>query len=95
MPCPSKALGGTNFSASKTRSLDLYLLGGQTTDAPFMTVDDECDTKFMFGSFEDFMLFKLPYKSGGQNENKKYFSMYIFLPLIEMMDFIEKKKKKN
>ena len=71
-----KAAWKTPFRASNTRDENFQLLNGEITKAPFMTMQDESHS---FGSFEDFKLLRLPYQRGQSNE-KRCFSMYIFLP---------------
>ncbi|KAJ9186684.1 hypothetical protein P3X46_002229 [Hevea brasiliensis] len=61
------------FDASATRDYDFHLLNGSTVSVPFMT----SFKKHFIHAFEGFKVLGLPHKQG---EDKRQFSMYIFLP---------------
>lgn len=61
------------FDASKTKEHDFHLLNGSTVQAPFMTSKKNQTIK----AFDGFKVLGLPYKQG---EDKRSFSMYLFLP---------------
>uniref|UniRef100_A0A7N0ZQ88 Serpin domain-containing protein n=1 Tax=Kalanchoe fedtschenkoi TaxID=63787 RepID=A0A7N0ZQ88_KALFE len=61
------------FDASATKDHDFHLLAGSSVRAPFMT----SKKKQLVAEFEGFKVLGLPYKQG---EDKRQFSMYIFLP---------------
>ena len=83
-----KAAWKTPFRASNTRDEDFYLLNGETTKVPFMTMRDE---PYSFGSFKDFKLLRLLYQRGQYTE-KRCFAMYIFLPHMRdgLKDLVDK-----
>ena len=62
------------FYANKTEDKHFSLINRRKVSVPFMTSKKEFD----YGSFEDYKMIKLPYKSEKGKSNK--FSMYIFLP---------------
>uniref|UniRef100_A0A803MGK6 Serpin domain-containing protein n=1 Tax=Chenopodium quinoa TaxID=63459 RepID=A0A803MGK6_CHEQI len=55
---------------------DFFLLNGDSVKVPFMTSYKEQYIK----TFDDFKVLRLPYKQG---EDKRQFSMYIFLPNVK------------
>ncbi|XP_068313566.1 serpin-ZX-like [Pyrus communis] len=61
------------FDASQTKEHDFHLLDGSTVQVPFMT----SRKKQYVSSFNGFSVLGLRYKQG---EDKRCFSMYIFLP---------------
>uniref|UniRef100_A0A7N0SWJ7 Serpin domain-containing protein n=1 Tax=Kalanchoe fedtschenkoi TaxID=63787 RepID=A0A7N0SWJ7_KALFE len=61
------------FDASATKDHDFHLLTGIPVKAPFMT----SKKKQFVAEFDGFKVLGLPYKQG---EDKRQFSMYIFLP---------------
>ncbi|KAJ6851908.1 serpin-ZXA-like [Iris pallida] len=61
------------FEASETKDSEFYLLNGTSVQVPFMTSKE----KQFISSYDDFSVLRLPYKQG---EDKRQFSMYIFLP---------------
>ncbi|PNX86562.1 serpin-ZX-like protein [Trifolium pratense] len=62
------------FDVSKTKDYDFHLLNGRSVKVPFMiTMEKQC-----IQTFSDFKVLRLPYKKGG--EDKRRFSMYLFLP---------------
>ncbi|XP_042405323.1 serpin-ZXA-like [Zingiber officinale] len=61
------------FDASKTLNSEFYLLNGTSVEVAFIT-----STKKQFlSSYDGFKVLRLPYKQG---QDKRSFSMYIFLP---------------
>ncbi|XP_042419810.1 serpin-ZXA [Zingiber officinale] len=61
------------FDASKTLNSEFYLLNGTSVEVAFMT----SRKKQFLASYDGFKVLRLPYKQG---EDKRSFSMYIFLP---------------
>ncbi|KAK8953340.1 Serpin-ZXA [Platanthera guangdongensis] len=61
------------FDSSLTKDSDFYLLDGSVVRAPFMT----SKKKQYLSDYDDFKVLKMPYKQG---DDKRQFSMYIFLP---------------
>lgn len=61
------------FDASKTKESEFHLLNGSSVQAPFMSTKE----KQFISAYDGFKVLKLPYKQG---EDKRQFSMYIFLP---------------
>ncbi|XP_057443049.1 serpin-ZX-like [Lotus japonicus] len=61
------------FDASMTRNYDFHLLNGTSVKVPFMV----SKKKQFISTFKGFKVLGLPYKQG---EDKRRFSMYIFLP---------------
>ncbi|KAG6534641.1 hypothetical protein ZIOFF_008544 [Zingiber officinale] len=61
------------FDASKTLNSEFYLLNGTSVEVAFMT----SRKKQFVASYDGFKVLRLPYKQG---EDKRSFSMYIFLP---------------
>lgn len=61
------------FDASKTKESEFHLLDGSSVQVPFMTSNEK---QFLSAS-DGFKVLRLPYKQG---EDKRQFSMYIFLP---------------
>ncbi|XP_010255122.1 PREDICTED: serpin-ZX [Nelumbo nucifera] len=68
-----KGAWSEKFDASKTKNYDFHLLNGSSTQAPFMTSKE----KQFISAHGDFKVLGLPYKQG---EDKRRFTMYIFLP---------------
>ncbi|VFQ65691.1 unnamed protein product [Cuscuta campestris] len=61
------------FDASKTKTSDFHLVNGSSVRVPFMSSrNEQC-----VGVFKGFKVLRLPYKRG---DDKRCFSMYIFLP---------------
>ncbi|KAK8953329.1 Serpin-ZXA [Platanthera guangdongensis] len=61
------------FDLSLTKDSDFYLLDGRVVRAPFMT----SKKKQYLSDYDDFKVLKMAYKQG---DDKRQFSMYIFLP---------------
>ncbi|WOL08980.1 hypothetical protein Cni_G17733 [Canna indica] len=61
------------FDASETKVSEFHLLNGTSVQVPFMTSRN----KQFLSSYDTFKVLRLPYKQG---EDKRLFSMYIFLP---------------
>lgn len=68
-----KGAWSDKFDASLTKDNDFHLLNGSAIKVPFMT----SKKKQFIREFNDFKVLGLPYKQG---EDKRRFSMYIFLP---------------
>ncbi|XP_008220715.1 PREDICTED: serpin-ZX-like [Prunus mume] len=68
-----KGAWNEKFDASTTKEHDFHLLDGSTVKAPFMT----SDKKQLVSSYDGFTVLGLPYKQG---EDKRHFSMHVFLP---------------
>ncbi|CAL5204634.1 unnamed protein product [Lathyrus oleraceus] len=68
-----KGAWSDKFDASLTKDNDFHLLSGSAIKVPFMT----SKKKQFIREFNDFKVLGLPYKQG---EDKRRFSMYIFLP---------------
>lgn len=68
-----KGAWNEKFDASQTEDSEFYLLDGTTIQSPFMTSRQE---QFV-SAYDDFKVLRMPYKQG---EDKRQFSMYIFLP---------------
>lgn len=68
-----KGAWSEKFVASFTKESDFHLLDGSKVQAPFMT----SKKKQFLSAYEDFKVLGLPYKQG---EDKRRFSMHIFLP---------------
>ncbi|KAJ4966776.1 hypothetical protein NE237_018625 [Protea cynaroides] len=68
-----KGTWNEKFDASKTKDYDFYLLDGGSVHVPFMT----SMKKQFVCAFDGFKVLRLPYRHG---EDKRCFSMYIFLP---------------
>ncbi|XP_047323272.1 serpin-ZX-like [Impatiens glandulifera] len=62
------------FDASETEDRDFYLVNGNSVKAPFMTSSKK---KQFVSTFDDFKVLGLRYEQG---QDKRSFSMYIFLP---------------
>ncbi|XP_021766341.1 serpin-ZX-like [Chenopodium quinoa] len=62
------------FDASRTKEDDFYLLNGNSIKVPFMTTKYDQFIKAFIG----FKVLRLPYEQG--EEDKRQFSMYLFLP---------------
>ncbi|KAM7266277.1 hypothetical protein ACFE04_004174 [Oxalis oulophora] len=69
-----KGAWDAKFDASKTKDEKFHLLKGGEVTAPFMTVTKK---KQFIRAFDNFKVLSLPYKQG---DDKRKFSMYIFLP---------------
>ncbi|KAK8585055.1 hypothetical protein V6N13_138994 [Hibiscus sabdariffa] len=61
------------FDASRTKHYDFHLINGSSVKVPFMT----SNKKQSVGEYDGFKVLGLPYKKG---EDKRRFSMYVFLP---------------
>ncbi|RHN70175.1 putative Serpin family protein [Medicago truncatula] len=61
------------FHASRTQNYNFYLLNGSSVKVPFMT----SEKRQFIRVFDGFKVLRLPYEQG---EDKRQFSMYIFLP---------------
>ncbi|XP_057427785.1 serpin-ZX-like [Lotus japonicus] len=61
------------FDASMTKDCDFHLLDGTSVKVPFMV----SKKKQFIGAFDGFKVLGLPYKQG---DDKRQFSMYLFLP---------------
>ncbi|PWA40553.1 serpin-ZX [Artemisia annua] len=61
------------FDPSRTKDSDFHLLNGEKVKVPFMTSLD----KQLVGKYDGFKVLGLPYSQG---EDKRRFSMYMFLP---------------
>ncbi|XP_057793817.1 serpin-ZX-like [Salvia miltiorrhiza] len=68
-----KGAWNEKFDASETKDHEFFLLNGSSVKAPFMT----SKKKQYLRAFDGFKVLGLPYKQG---EDKRKFSMYIFLP---------------
>ncbi|XP_008220716.1 PREDICTED: serpin-ZX [Prunus mume] len=68
-----KGAWNEKFDASTTKQHDFHLLDGSTVKAPFMT----SEKKQFVSSYDGFTVLGLPYKQG---EDKRRFSMHVFLP---------------
>ncbi|KDP38406.1 hypothetical protein JCGZ_04331 [Jatropha curcas] len=68
-----KGAWNEKFDASTTKDYDFYLLNGSSVHAPFMSSTN----KQLISAFDGFKVLGLPYKQG---EDKRQFSMYVFLP---------------
>ena len=68
-----KGASETPFEASDTRDEDFHLLNGETTKVPFMTLEY---MDFLFRSFEDFKLLRLPDQKG-QSGDKQFFDVHL------------------
>lgn len=68
-----KGAWNEKFDASETKDHEFFLLNGSSVKAPFMT----SKKKQYVRAFDGFKVLGLPYKQG---EDKRKFSMYIFLP---------------
>ncbi|CAA2957775.1 serpin-ZX-like [Olea europaea subsp. europaea] len=68
-----KGAWNEKFDASKTKEDEFFLLNGSSVQVPFMTSKQ----KQYIRAFDGFKVLGLPYKQG---EDKRKFSMYIFLP---------------
>ncbi|XP_062159801.1 serpin-ZX-like [Alnus glutinosa] len=64
------------FDASKTKEDDFHLLNGSLVQVPFMTSQN----RQFVSAFDGFKVLRLPYKRGKVLEDKRHFSMYLFLP---------------
>ncbi|XP_021766278.1 serpin-ZX-like [Chenopodium quinoa] len=73
---PLRIATNEKFDASRTMEGDFFLLNGDSVKVPFMTSYKEQYIK----TFDDFKVLRLPYKQG---EDKRQFSMYIFLPNVK------------
>ncbi|XP_047319980.1 serpin-ZX-like [Impatiens glandulifera] len=62
------------FDASETKDHDFYLVNGNSVKVPFMTSSKK---KQFVSAFDDFKVLGLRYEQG---QDKRSFSMYIFLP---------------
>ncbi|KAF5729097.1 putative Protein Z [Tripterygium wilfordii] len=61
------------FDPSTTKDYDFHLLNGSSVHVPFMTSDERQFVR----AFDGFKVLRLPYRQG---QDKRNFSMYIFLP---------------
>lgn len=68
-----KGAWNDKFDSSKTKNNDFFLLNGNSVQVPFMTSKN----KQILGAYDSFKVLGLPYKRG---EDKRHFSMYLFLP---------------
>ncbi|KAJ1387930.1 Serpin, conserved site [Sesbania bispinosa] len=68
-----KGAWNEKFDASKTKHYNFHLLNGSSARVPFMS----SKKKQFISAFDGFKVLGLPYKQG---EDKRRFSMYIFLP---------------
>lgn len=68
-----KGAWNEKFDPSTTEENDFHLLDGSTVKVPFMT----SNKKQFIRAFDGFKVLGLPYKQG---EDKRQFTMYIFLP---------------
>lgn len=68
-----KGAWNEKFDASETKDHEFFLLNGSSVQAPFMS----SKKKQYVRAFDDFKVLGLTYKQG---EDKRKFSMYIFLP---------------
>lgn len=68
-----KGAWNEKFDASETKDREFILVDGSSVKAPFMT----SKKKQYISAFDGFKVLGLPYKQG---EDKRKFSMYIFLP---------------
>uniref|UniRef100_A0A803MRI3 Serpin domain-containing protein n=1 Tax=Chenopodium quinoa TaxID=63459 RepID=A0A803MRI3_CHEQI len=71
-----KGAWNEKFDVSKTKEDDFHLLSGSSVKVPFMT----SKKKQLIRAFDGFKVLSLPYKQG---EDKRQFSMYIFLPDVK------------
>ncbi|XP_072957420.1 serpin-ZXA [Typha angustifolia] len=73
------------FDASETKEDEFHLLSGSIIQVPFMSSGKDQ----LLSSYNDFKVLRLPYKQG---EDRRQFSMYIYLPEAKdgLMSFIEK-----
>ncbi|XP_059281565.1 serpin-Z10-like [Lycium ferocissimum] len=67
--------GTWNFDQERTIDKEFYLLNGDKISVPFMTGCYD----YSYGSFEGYQVAKIPYEIG-KKDDKKEFSMFIFLP---------------
>lgn len=68
-----KGAWNEKFDASETKDHEFYLLNGSSVQAPFMT----SKKKQYVRAFDGFKVLGMPYKRG---EDKRNFSLYVFLP---------------
>ncbi|XP_056177301.1 serpin-ZX-like [Syzygium oleosum] len=68
-----KAAWNDKFDSSKTKDSDFFLLNGNSVQVPFMTSEN----KQILAAHDGFKVLGLPYKQG---EDKRQFSIYLFLP---------------
>ncbi|KAL8466267.1 hypothetical protein ACS0TY_035399 [Phlomoides rotata] len=68
-----KGVWNQKLDASVTKNHDFFLLNGSSVQAPFLTSKE----KQYVDAFDGFKVLGLPYKQG---EDKRKFSMYLFLP---------------
>lgn len=68
-----KGAWNVKFDAKETKNQEFHLLSGKSVQAPFMTGHGQQ----MISSFDGFKVLSLPYKQG---QDKRSFSMYLFLP---------------
>ncbi|KAL8466176.1 hypothetical protein ACS0TY_035328 [Phlomoides rotata] len=68
-----KGVWNQKFDAYLTKDHDFFLLNGSSVQAPFLT----SKKKQYVSAFDGFKVLGLPYKQG---EDKRKFSMYLFLP---------------
>ena len=68
-----KGAWSEQFDASKTKDNDFHLLNGSSVKVPFMT----SKKKQVVGAYDGVKVLALPYKQG---EDRRHFSMYLFLP---------------
>ncbi|PNY12867.1 serpin-ZX-like protein [Trifolium pratense] len=74
-----KGTWSREFDTSKTKDYDFHLLNGHSNKVPFMTSSKEQFIR----SFDGFKVLRLFYKHGDylyMQKDKRYFSIYIFLP---------------
>ncbi|XP_027155722.1 serpin-ZXA-like [Coffea eugenioides] len=70
-----KGYWADEFDITRTRNQNFSLLGGDKVSVPFMGISRH----YLYGSFDDFKVIELPYKSGNIGD-KKRFSMQLILP---------------
>ncbi|XP_048130399.1 serpin-ZX-like [Rhodamnia argentea] len=68
-----KGAWNDKFDSSKTKDNDFFLFNGNSVQVPFMTSKN----KQILRAYDGFKVLGLPYKQG---EDKRHFSMYLFLP---------------
>lgn len=68
-----KGAWSEKFDPAETKEAEFHLLNGTTVQAPFLS----STRKQFVSSYDDFSVLKLPYHQG---DDKRQFSMYVFLP---------------
>lgn len=71
-----KGLWNQKFDPSRTRHSEFHLLSRKPVQAPFMMMSSPSSKQFI-SAFKGFKVCRLPYKPC---DNKRQFSMYLFLP---------------